>query len=148
MGEAERVDERGHRVELLEERVVEHPPGLIAGERLVPVVRHLERVPADDHRVRPHGVPEPLEEAGETNERARRTPTGAANRLGQTVVGAVCERVAVYGEQRAHGQWLPSRNGAGRMREVISGEYRGSRPCGYRGPLTCQQRSHPAGAVS
>ena len=28
------------------------------------------------------------------------------------------------------------------------GEYRGSRRCGYRGPLKWQEQSHPAGADS
>ena len=61
----------GQRVELLEERVVEHAAGLVAGQRLVPVGRHVERVPADDHRRRLLRVPQAQEEVA-------RTPTSAS----------------------------------------------------------------------
>ena len=50
--EAEGTDELGQHVELLEERGVEHATALVRSERLVPVRRNRERVPADEHRAR------------------------------------------------------------------------------------------------
>ena len=44
-------------LELLEDRLLEHAPRLVRLERLVPVGRHGERVPADEHRVRPLAPP-------------------------------------------------------------------------------------------
>ena len=55
----------------------------------------VERVPADEHRLRLLALPEPLQEAREADERVE------ADRLRQRVVGAVGERVAVDREQEA-----------------------------------------------
>ena len=107
------------------------------------VGRHVERVPADENAVRLLGLPQPLQEVREADERVRRPAAGAANRLRQRVVGAVRERVAVDDEQRAQGEKSRVRLG-----DVILGEYRGSRRYGYRGPLKWQEQSHPAGADS
>ena len=99
--EAERLDERGHGRELLEERLVEHATGLVGGEGLVPVGRRLERVPGDEHRRRLLGVPQPQQVVRDADERIGRPAARAADRLRERVVGAVREVVAVDREQRA-----------------------------------------------
>ena len=91
--EPERLDERRQEVELLEDRVLEDAARLVGGQRLVPVGGRVERVPADEHRLRLLGLPQPLQEPREADERVE------ANRLRQRVVGAVRERVAVDREQ-------------------------------------------------
>ena len=98
--EAERLAELGQPPELLEQRVLELAPRLVGRQRLVAVRRRLERVPADEHRLRPLGIPEPHQEPREADERVRR-PAVALDRLRDRVVGAVCERVAVDREERA-----------------------------------------------
>src|SRR5205085_465110 len=101
--EAERRDELREQVELLEELRVELAPRLVAGERLVPIGRHRERVPGDEHRPRLLGLPEPDEHVREADDRAGGTALGTADRLRERVVGAVRERVAVDCEERPGG---------------------------------------------
>src|SRR5438270_2734850 len=98
--EPERLDELRQELELLEELLVEDPPGLVALEGLVPVGRYGERVPGDEDGARLLRVPEPQEHVREADDRARGPALGAADRLRQRVVGAVREGVAVDGEER------------------------------------------------
>ena len=83
---------------LVEQRVGEDPARLVAGERLVPVRRRLQGVPADDDAARLLCLPEPDEEVREADDRARLLPAGPLDRLRQRVVGAVRQRVAVDDE--------------------------------------------------
>ena len=98
--ESERLRQPRQPSELLEDRGLELAPRLVGGERLVPVRRRLERVPADEHRLRLLGVPEPHEEAREADEGVGR-PAVSLDRLRDRVVGAMGERVAVDGQQGA-----------------------------------------------
>ena len=70
----------------------------------------LERVPADEHRPRLLAVPEAQQEVRESEQRVARLPLRAAEGLGQGVVGAVGERVAVDHEQRLAQSPSPSRS--------------------------------------
>ena len=60
--EAHRLDQLRRQVELLEQVVVELAPALVALERLVPVGRHGQRVPGDEHGTRLLLLPEPDEQ--------------------------------------------------------------------------------------
>ena len=97
---AERLHELGQHRQLLEQGVVEHPSRLVAGKRLVPVRRRLERVPADDDRARLLGVPQAQQEVREADERSGRPAARARDRLRQPVVRAVREAVAVHRHER------------------------------------------------
>ena len=94
--EAERPRECGHQRELLEQRLLEHPPGLVRLVRLMPVRRNLERVPADEHRVGALCLPESREHVREADDRVQ------PDRLRQAVIGAMRERVAVDRQEHAH----------------------------------------------
>ena len=94
--EAERLRERGHQRELLEQRLLEDATGLVRLVRLVAVRRDLERVPADEHGRGPLRLPEAREHVREADDRVQ------PDRLRQAVVRAVRERVAVDREQHAH----------------------------------------------
>ena len=101
--EAERPDELRQEVELLDQFVVEDSPALVAGEELVPVRRHEQRVPADECGTRLLGLPEAHEEVRESDERVARLALRAPHRLGQRVVRPVSQGVAVDHEQRLLG---------------------------------------------
>src|SRR5439155_15031641 len=77
-----------------------------------------ERVPADEHRLGPLGVPEPLEEPREADEGVCR-PAVTADRLRDRVIGPVRERVAVNCHQRSG-----SRSGAGKAGTGAPGRLR------------------------
>ena len=126
--EAERRDERRQRVELLEQRVVELAPGLVAGQRLVPVGRHVERVPADDHRRR--AARPPRAAAGSWRSRRARSP--AARRRRESTSAARGRRGARASRRRSTSRVL-RRGDDPVCRTCHAGEYRGSRRCGYRG---------------
>jgi len=74
---------------------LEHAPGLVRVEGLVAVRRHLQRVPGDEHHVRPLALPEPRQHVGDADDCI------PVDRLRQRVIGAVGERVAVDCEQDA-----------------------------------------------
>src|SRR5262249_54944787 len=78
----------------------ELPAALIAGQALVPISRHFERVPGDQHGARLLGLVDPQQEIGEAEQRARRTLLARQDRLRQRVIGAPRERVAVDHRQR------------------------------------------------
>src|SRR5581483_7435880 len=98
--EAERAHELREELELLEDLRIEDATALVGGERLEPVGRLADTVPADEDGARPLRLPQPQEEVRKADERARRKPGCAPQRLRQRVVGAVRERVAVDREQR------------------------------------------------
>ena len=133
---------------------VEHAPALVRGERLVPVRRNRERVPADEHRARLLGVVEPRQHVREADDRAGRAAAGAADRLRQPVVGAVGERVAVHDEERLHSvpRARRSRSSGGRSQRAppcARRRRRGrpARPAGRRPPAagrSAVSRSVPA----
>ena len=79
--EAHRLDELRRQVELLQQVGVELTSALVARKRLVPVGRHGQRVPRDEHRARSLLLPEPDEQVADPGEQARRPPVGAADRL-------------------------------------------------------------------
>src|SRR5207249_4622012 len=89
VAEAERPDEHGQQVELFEQLLVEDAAALVPGERFVPVRRHVERVPADDHGARRFAVPQPQEHVREPDDRVPGPPPCASNRLRQRVISAV-----------------------------------------------------------
>jgi hypothetical protein len=99
--EAECLDEAGEHIELLEDRRLELATRLVRLERLVPVRRHLERVPGDQHGVGPLGVPQSREEVAEADQRVDRPAADPPDRLRHAVVGAVRERIAVDRQQQA-----------------------------------------------
>src|SRR5207237_1498129 len=82
---------------------VELAPALITREELVPVGRNLERVPAHEHRARRLRLPEPHDEVRKADQSIAWSPFRAAHRLGQRVVGPVCERVSVDDQERSGG---------------------------------------------
>src|SRR5262249_26044420 len=138
-GETESVHELREQGELLEQLVVELPSALVGRKRLVPVRRHLERIPADDQGPRLLGVPEAQEKVREADEGVRRPALRSSDRLRQRVVGAVGERVAVDHQQRAlqsdaSSSWIPpiSRSVASREAGPISRSRRSS--SGIGGP--------------
>ena len=100
--DARRRDERRQQGELVEDLGVELAARLVGLEQLVAVGRDEERVPADDDRTRPLGLPEAQQHRHEADQRVRRPAVVAPERLRQSVERAVCERVAVDGEQRLH----------------------------------------------
>src|SRR5205085_1171684 len=75
--EPERAHELRQEPELLEQLVVELAPALIVGERLVPVRRRVERVPADQHGTRGFLLPQPKQHVREPDERSRWAALGA-----------------------------------------------------------------------
>ena len=77
-------------------------PGLIALEQLVAIGRHADRVPADDDRPGTLGLPEAEQHRHEADQRVGGPAVVAPERARQGVKGAVCERVAVDGEERPH----------------------------------------------
>src|SRR5438477_655511 len=81
---------------LLEQCRVELASGLGGLERLVPVGRHLERVPADEHRARLFLLPQ-------AHDHVREADDGVpVDRLRQRVIGAMRERIAVDCKKRFH----------------------------------------------
>ena len=84
IGEAAGRDELRQDRQLLDDLVVELAPALIGRERLVPVGRRIERVPADQHRARLLGVVEPQQEIGEADDRAGRPVAVRADRFRNT----------------------------------------------------------------
>ena len=105
--EAHRLDELRRQVELVEQLLVELAPGLVGGQRGVPVGRHGERVPGREHRARRLLLPEPDQQAADPVEQVPAAAVGAPDRLRQRVVVAVRERVAVDDQERSRGgaQW-------------------------------------------
>ena len=101
--EAELLAHGRQQRELLEQRLLEDAAGLVRLVCLVAVRRRLERVPADEHGARPLGLPEPHHHVREADDGVQR------DRLRQAVVGAVGERVAVDGEERAQSDSSSSR---------------------------------------
>jgi len=81
---------------LLEQRAVELASRLVPLECLVPVRRHLERVPTDDDRTGLLLLPQPRHHVREADEGVE------VDRLRQPVICAVRKRVAVDREQRLH----------------------------------------------
>ena len=100
-GEPHRLDELRRQVELLEQVVVELAPALVDGQRLVPVGRNRERVPADERRARLLLLPEPDEQVADAGEEAGRAAVRPADRLRQRVVRPVRERVPVDDQERS-----------------------------------------------
>jgi len=113
--EAHRPDELGEQVELLEQLRVEDAAALVRGERLAPVRRLADAVPADEHGPRLLHLPEPEQEVREADDRARRQAGRAAHGLRQRVIGAVGEGVAV---DRESGRPLTVRRGARRSASI------------------------------
>src|SRR5207244_9476600 len=101
-GEAAGTAELGQQRQLLEQGGVEVAAALVAGEGSVPIGWLVERVPGHDHGARPFRLPEAKQHVREPDDRPRRSTADARDRLRERVVGAVSERVAVDGEQRAH----------------------------------------------
>src|SRR5262249_60333815 len=90
----------GNKLKLLDEVVVEVAAALIGRKSLVSVGFRFERIPADEHCARPLGAIELQQAIGETEDRARRPPAIAVDRLRQRMVGAVREGIAVDYQQR------------------------------------------------
>ena len=87
-------------VELVQELGVEGSPALVAREREVPIGRRIQRVPADEHGPRLLLRVKAQQEIRETDDRAAAFAAASPYRLGQRVIGAMRERVAVDHEQR------------------------------------------------
>src|SRR5919109_3365540 len=117
--EPERFDELRQQVELLQQRRLEDPSRLVLLERLVPVGRRGQRVPADEHRARLLHLPEPDEHVRESDNRV------LVDRLRQRVVRAVRERIPVDDEQR-----LSRAFSRGHESPPSAGRWRPSTPCG------------------
>src|SRR5262249_38726103 len=81
-------------------RLVEHAPGLVAGQSLVAVRGHVERVPPDGHRRGLLRLPEAQEEVREADERAGRPAGRALDRFRERVVRPVGEGIAVDREEK------------------------------------------------
>ena len=65
-------DEVRQHLQLLDDGVVEFAPALIGRKRLVPIGRHLQRVPGDEHRARLLDAVEPQQEIREAENGAGR----------------------------------------------------------------------------
>ena len=100
IGEAAGGDKFRNQFKLLDELVVEIAAALIGRKSLVPVGLRFERIPADQHRTRLLGAIELQQAIGETEDRTRRPPAIASNRLRQRMIGAVREGIAVDHQQR------------------------------------------------
>ena len=97
--EAHRTDELREQLELLEQLGIEDAARLVGGERLAAIGGLADAVPADEHGARLLRLPQAEQEVGEADDRAGREAGRAPHRLGQGVVGAVGQRVAVDDEQ-------------------------------------------------
>src|SRR5262249_15737292 len=104
--EAAGSHETGQNLELFDKFIVKDTPGLIACERLMPVGRFSERIPAHEDGTRAFGLVEPKEQIGEAEGRAAALITSSANSFGQRVIRAVGKGIAINHQKRASQRWV------------------------------------------
>jgi hypothetical protein len=105
IGKAARGHELWQHLELLDDVVLELAAGLVARQRLVPVGRLVKGIPTHQHCPRLLGLVELQEKVRKAQDGAGTLAARAPDGLGQAVVSAMRERVAIDHQQGTLFAW-------------------------------------------